>query len=50
VPPGYNVAGRRARREIDRCVLIMRQGKRWQSREIKFKELKHKGGHIALGK
>jgi hypothetical protein len=32
------------------CVLIMRQGNGWQSREIKLKEMKHEEGHIALGK
>jgi hypothetical protein len=32
------------------CVLIMRRGKEWQSREIKLEELKHEEGHIALGK
>jgi hypothetical protein len=31
------------------CVLTMRWGKGWQSREIKLKELKHEEGHIALG-
>jgi hypothetical protein len=31
------------------CVLLMRWGKGWQSREIKLEELKHEG-HIALGK
>jgi hypothetical protein len=30
------------------CVLKMRRGRGWQSREIKLKELKH-DGHIALG-
>jgi hypothetical protein len=33
------VAGRRTRRETDRLFLIMRQGKRWQSRERKLTEL-----------
>jgi hypothetical protein len=42
------VAGKRARRETG-CFLKMRQGKGWQSREIKVKELKHEERHIALG-
>jgi hypothetical protein len=41
-----NVAGKRgSRKKQTICVLTMRQGRGWQSREMKLKELKHEG-HI----
>jgi hypothetical protein len=47
---GNNVAGKgRPGKKQTGCVLTATRGRGWQSREIKLKELKHKG-HIALGK
>jgi hypothetical protein len=48
---GNTVAGKEGPEKKQRsCVLMMRQGMGWHSREIKLKELKHEEGHITLGK
>jgi hypothetical protein len=41
--------GRPEKKKQTGCMLITRQGRKWQSREIKLKEFKHED-HIALGK